>query len=82
MLTLLSILMFISSTLLVLMLVITAIGIVASIYQAIYEFFFCERRTVLIPTGIPLDNLVEVHVFEKKTGTLVRKEGVDNSLYQ
>ena len=74
--------MFIFSTLLVLMLAITAIGIVASIYQAIYEFFFCERRIVLTPTGIPLDNLVEEHVFNKKTGKLVRKIAVDNSLYQ
>ena len=80
--TLLSFLTFIFSTLFILILVVTAIGIVASIYQAVYEFFFCETRTVLIPTGIPMDNLVEEHVFEKRTGKLVRRIPVDNSLYQ
>lgn len=70
------------SCVLILITVFTAACIIAAVVQAVYEFFFCEKREVLTPTGIPMDNLVEIHVFNKKSGKLVRVMSVDNSMYQ
>ena len=80
--TLLEILIFIFGTLLFALCFLAVFGIIASVYQFVYEYFFCVTKTVLTPTGLSLDNLVEEHIYNKKTGKLVRIQPVDNTKYQ